>query len=56
MKVTRILPKKLAIAWQEYDLNKLQTRYEFHPMMASGFEKLVSEAKWELERLQRESK
>ncbi len=34
MKITRLLPKPLAIAWQEYDINKLETYYEYHQRIA----------------------
>lgn len=30
MKFTRILPKKIAIAWYEYKINRLRTEYEYY--------------------------
>ena len=30
MKFTRILPKKIAIAWHEYKINRLRTEYEYY--------------------------
>ena len=51
MKITRILPKPLAIAWQEYDINKLETHYEYHQMIADNCKAHLYEARHELERL-----
>ena len=51
MKFTRILPKPLAIAWQEYDINKLETHYEYHQMIADNCQARLDEARCELERL-----
>jgi len=51
MKITRILPKPLAIAWQEYDINKLETHYEYHQMIADNCKTRLYEARHELERL-----
>ncbi len=51
MKITRILPKPLAIAWQEYDINKLETHYEYHQMIADNCQARLYEARHELERL-----
>ena len=51
MKITRILPKPLAIAWQEYDINKLETHYEYHQMIADNCQARLDEARCELERL-----
>ena len=51
MKITRILPKPLAIAWQEYDINKLETHYEYHQMIADNCHARLNEARHELERL-----
>ena len=52
MKITRILPKPLAKAWQEYDIRQLETKYEYHEMMARGIEQLLAEAKEEMSKLQ----
>lgn len=54
MKITKFLPKKLAIGWHEYSLNKLQTNYEYHSMMANGYSKLIKETTDELTQLRRE--
>ena len=51
MKITRILPKPLAIAWQEYDINKLETHYEYHQMIADNCMARLDEGRLELERL-----
>lgn len=51
MKITKVLPKKLAIAWQEYDLNKLNAKHQYHQGMANGMKQLVDEANDELYRL-----
>ena len=51
MKITRILPKPLAIAWQEYDINKLETHYKYHQMIADNCQARLNEARGELERL-----
>jgi hypothetical protein len=51
MKITRILPKPLAIAWQEYDINKLETLYEYHQMIADNCKARLYEGRDELERL-----
>ena len=52
MKITRILPKSLAIGWQEYDINKMKARYEYHQGLAEVFEQLLAEGEEELLRLQ----
>jgi len=51
MKITRILPKPLAIAWQEYDINKLETYYEYHRRIADNCQARLDGARHELERL-----
>jgi len=51
MKITRILPKPLAIAWQEYDINKLETLYEYHQMISDNCKARLDEGRLELERL-----
>ena len=53
MKITRILPKSFAIAWQEYDINKLETHYKYHQMIADNCKARLIEAGIELERLRR---
>ena len=51
MKITRILPKTLAIAWQEYDIRQLETHYAYHQMIADNCKARLYEGKYELERL-----
>jgi len=51
MKLTRILPKFLAKAYQEEDLRRAETHLEYHKMMVSSFEYRVAEGKEELDRL-----
>jgi len=51
MKITRILPKSLAIAWQEYDINKLESYYEYHQSIANNCLARLNQAQNELERL-----
>ena len=52
MKITRILPKSLAIAYQEYDLNKAESYLEYHEAMARVFREHVEDGRVELRRLQ----
>jgi len=51
MKITRLLPKKLAIGWQEYDLNKVRAYLNYHRKMAQVFEQLEQEGEDEMRRL-----
>jgi len=51
MKITRILPKPLAIAWQEYDIRQLETHYAYHQMIADNCKARLYEGRHELERL-----
>ena len=51
MKLTKILPKKLAIEWQQYDLARTEGQLEYYKDMASLFEKLSEEGQDELRRL-----
>jgi len=51
MKITRILPKSLAIGYQEYDLRKVDSYLEYHRGMASVYEKLSQKGHDELRRL-----
>ena len=53
MKITRILPKPLAIGFQEYDLNKAEGYLKYHSAMVQVFEERVVEGRIELERLRR---
>ena len=52
MKLTRILPKKLAIGWQEYDLNKIRSKLEYYRAMVRVLETLEQEGEEEMRRLQ----
>jgi len=54
MKITRILPKPLAIGYQEYDLRKVDSYLEYHRAMARVFEERSLEGHAELERLKAE--
>ncbi len=51
MKLTRILPKILAIEWQRYDLNHVDSELEFHKAMAKYLQERSDEGHDELERL-----
>ena len=51
MKITRILPKPIGIAWQEYDIRQLETHYEYHRRLADNCQARLNEARHELERL-----
>ena len=53
MKITRILPKPLAIGFQEYDLNKAEGYLKYHLGMVRIFEERVVQGRTELERLRR---
>ena len=52
MKITRILPKPLALVYQEWDLNKAEAHLEYHEAMAHVFRELVDEGRAELRRLE----
>jgi hypothetical protein len=51
MKITKILPKSLAIAFQEWDLNKSEDYLWYHEGMARVFRERVEEGRAELQRL-----
>ena len=51
MKITRILPKPLAKAYQEWDLNKAEAYLEYHEAMARVFRERVEEGRAEIEQL-----
>ena len=51
MKITKILPKFLAKAYQEEDLRRAETYLEYHKMMVRSFEYRVEEGRAELDRL-----
>jgi len=51
MKITRILPEKLAIGWQEYDLARKDGQLEYHKTMVRVLEEMSDEGHTELRRL-----
>jgi len=51
MKITRILPKPFAIAYQEYDLNKIDGELEYYQAMVRVLEERSQEGHQELRRL-----
>ena len=51
MKITRILPKPLAIAYQEHDLNRTDGQLEYHRAMVRVLAELSQEGHEELRRL-----
>jgi len=51
MKITRILPKKLAKGWQEYNLNRIRNRLEYYRAMVRALEEMEIEGSEELSRL-----
>ena len=51
MKITKILPKPLAIAYQEYDLNRTDGKLEYYRAMVRVLETLSEEGHAELYRL-----
>ena len=53
MKLTRILPKFLAKAYQEEDLRRAEITLGYHRSMVSSLEFRVEEGRAELERLKR---
>jgi len=52
MKLTRILPKILAIEWQRYDLAHVDDELEYHKVMAKYLQQRSDEGHEELEHLQ----
>jgi len=54
MKITRILPKFLAKAYQEEDLRRVEINLEYHRGLVSNLEYRVAEGRAELERLRRD--
>ena len=51
MKLTRILPKILAIEWQRYDLAQVDDELEYHKAMAKYLQQRSEEGHEELDRL-----
>ena len=56
MKITRLLPKKLAKGWQEYDLNRTRNQLEYHRAMVRVLEEMEIEGSEELHRLKGDDK
>ena len=54
LKITRILPKPIAIYYQEYDLNKVDGLLGYYRGMVRVLEERSQEGHVELERLRRE--
>ena len=54
LKITRLLPKPLAIYYQEYDLNKVDGLLEYYRGMVRVLEERSQEGHVELERLKKE--
>jgi len=53
MKITKILPKPLAITYQEHDLNRTDGQLEYYQAMVRFLEERSQEGHEELERLRR---
>jgi len=51
LKLTKILPKPLAKAYQEWDLNKAEAYLEYHEAMARVFRECVEEGRSELDKI-----
>ncbi len=51
MKVTRILPRKLAIGWQEYNLARTDGELEYLKAKAQVLEEISEQGHTELRRL-----
>ena len=51
MKVTKLLPRKLAIGWQEYDLARTDGKLEYYKAMVQVLEEMSDEGHAELRRL-----
>jgi len=54
MKITKILPKPLAIYYQEYDLNRTDGQLEYYQAMVRVLEERSHEGHAELQRLREE--
>jgi len=52
MKLTRILPRKLAVEWQRYDLTRTDGKLEYHKGMAKYLQERSDEGHTELNRLE----
>ena len=51
MKLTRILPRRLAISWQEYDLNKTDGYLAYYEQLTRIYKQASEDGHVELERL-----
>ena len=51
MKITRLLPKSLAISFQEHSIHKNETELEYYRIRVSILEQLIQEGYDELTRL-----
>ncbi len=51
MKLTRILPRKLAISWQEYDLRRTDGYLVYYEELSQIYRQASEEGHTELERL-----
>ena len=51
MKITRILPRQLALAYQEHDLRRVDAALEYHKTILMGLEERSLEGHAELRRL-----
>ena len=51
MKITRFLPKRLAIAFQKHDIERKETELKYYKVRVFVLEQLVQEGYQELERL-----
>ncbi len=56
LKITKILPKPLAIYYQEYDLNRTDSQLEYYRAMAQVLEERSIQGHEELHRLKRGEK
>ena len=53
MKITRILPRFLAIGYQEQDIRRLEGKLAYHKAMSDLYEQLLWDGQDELRRLDR---
>ena len=53
MKFTRILPRKLAIRWQEYDLRRTDDYLAYYEELSQIYRQASEDGHAELERLKR---
>jgi len=54
LKITKILPKPFAIAYQEHDLNRTDGQLEYYRSMVRFLEERSQDGHTELQRLKRE--